>query len=104
MTLEVSRVCTDGTYNACSMLYGACARIAKEMGFKKIQTYILQTEPGTSLKASGWKMEQDKAGEMSWKNHNCKRQIKRNMQPVQMSLFEEKKVPEVLKQRWVRCL
>lgn len=104
MTLEVSRVCTDGTYNACSMLYGACARIAKEMGFKKIQTYILQTEPGTSLKASGWKMEQDKAGEMSWKSHNCKRQIKRNMQPVQMSLFEEKKVPEVLKQRWVRCL
>ena len=54
LTLEVARLCTDGTYNACSMLYGACARIAKDMGFRKIQTYILESESGTSLKASGW--------------------------------------------------
>lgn len=46
LTLEVARLCTDGTYNACSMLYGACARIAKEMGFRKIQTYILESEKG----------------------------------------------------------
>ena len=32
LTIEVRRVCTDGTYNACSKLYGACARVAKEMG------------------------------------------------------------------------
>ena len=37
---EVARLCTDGTKNACSFLYGACARVAKEMGYKKIITYI----------------------------------------------------------------
>ena len=51
---EVLRLVTDGTENACSALYGAAARVAKEMGFRKIQTYILESEPGTSLKASGW--------------------------------------------------
>ena len=56
-TLEVTRLCTDGSKNACSMLYGAAARVAKEMGYKKIQTYILDEESGTSLKASGWKFE-----------------------------------------------
>lgn len=55
LTIEVRRVCTDGTYNACSKLYGACARVAKEMGYKRIITYTLQSEPGTSLTASGWK-------------------------------------------------
>ena len=52
--LEVTRLCTDGTRNACSALYSASARIGKEMGYKKIQTFILETEPGVSLKASGW--------------------------------------------------
>ena len=65
LTLEVARLCTDGTYNACSMLYGACARIAKDMGFRKIQTYILESESGTSLKASGWICEGE-AGRPSW--------------------------------------
>lgn len=34
LTLEINRVCTDGSRNACSMLYGACCRIAKAMGYK----------------------------------------------------------------------
>lgn len=33
LTCEINRLCTDGTYNACSMLYGACCRVAKEMGY-----------------------------------------------------------------------
>ena len=41
--VEVTRLCTDGTKNACSFLYGAAARIAKEMGYKQIQTYILES-------------------------------------------------------------
>lgn len=53
---EVTRLVTDGTRNACSALYGAAARIAKEMGFERIQTYILDEEPGISLRASGWTM------------------------------------------------
>ncbi len=61
-TLEVTRLCTDGTRNACSILYGRAARIAKDMGYKKIITYILQSESGVSLKASGWVVDLEKAG------------------------------------------
>lgn len=56
-TAEVTRLCTDGTPNACSALYGAAARAAKAMGFVRIITYTLESEPGTSLKASGWLAE-----------------------------------------------
>lgn len=104
LTLEVSRLCTDGTYNACSILYGACARIAKDMGFRKIQTYILQSETGTSLKASGWVMEENGVGALNWQLGNHQRNNDRYAKPKQMSLFEEKKPPEELKQRWVRKL
>ncbi len=62
--LEINRLCTDGTYNACSMLYGACARIAKDMGYSKIITYILQSENGVSLKASGFVCEGEAGGEV----------------------------------------
>ena len=55
--VEVTRLCTDGTKNACSFLYGAAARAAKALGFTRIQTYILRNEPGVSLKASGWAFE-----------------------------------------------
>ena len=51
-TLEVTRLCTDGTRNACSALYAACARRAKREGYAKIITFILQSEPGTSLSFS----------------------------------------------------
>ena len=63
-TVEVTRNCTDGTYNACSMLYGACARIAKDMGYRKIITYILMSENGASLKVSGFICEGEAGGEM----------------------------------------
>ena len=61
-TIEVHRVYTDGTHNACSILYGRCARIAKEMGYARIITYITKEEPGTSLKASGWTLDADDVG------------------------------------------
>lgn len=54
-TLEVNRLCTDGTRNACSMLYAAAWRAARAMGYKRLVTYILDSESGVSLKASGWK-------------------------------------------------
>lgn len=100
LTLEVARLCTDGTYNACSMLYGACARIAKDMGFTKIQTYILESETGTSLKASGWEMEADDVRARHWESG--KRQMERDAKPRQLSLFD-KKPPKEKKQRWVKC-
>lgn len=54
-TLEVTRCCTDGTKNAASMLYGAAARACKALGYKRLITYTLKSEPGTSLVAAGWK-------------------------------------------------
>ena len=53
-TLEVQRCCTDGTPNACSFLYSKCAKVAMALGYHEIGTYILEIEPGTSLKAVGW--------------------------------------------------
>jgi hypothetical protein len=54
---EVIRLVTDGTKNACSILYAAAARAARAMGFDQIQTFILESEPGTSLRASGWSLD-----------------------------------------------
>ena len=54
--LEVLRVATDGTPNACSLLYGAVARAGAAIGYRRadILTYTLATESGTSLRAAGW--------------------------------------------------
>jgi len=88
-TIEVARLCTNGAKNACSMLYQAAARSSKELGYNKIQTYILEIESGTSLKASGWKMEAVTAGGQ-WKHTDGKE--RRTDQPT------------MPKQRWVREL
>ena len=53
-TAEVIRVATDGTKNAPSALYGACWRAARALGYRKLITYTLTTEPGSSVRASGW--------------------------------------------------
>ena len=60
-TCEVTRLATNGSENACSMLYGAMARVAKAMGYDRIITYILETESGVSLKASGWVLDDVKS-------------------------------------------
>lgn len=97
-TLEVTRLCTDGTRNACSCLYAAAARRAKKEGYHKIITFILQSEPGTSLKAAGWKLEAAKAGRPRW---NAQRYADR---PVQLSMFPKKEPPAEYKQRWSKLL
>jgi len=60
--LEINRLATDGTKNACSKLYAACARIARLMGFHHIETAILESEPGTSLRAAGYEFRRMTAG------------------------------------------
>lgn len=58
--VEVNRLCVDPDaepgliWNACSMLYGAAAREAKARGFRRIITYTLESERGTTLRAAGW--------------------------------------------------
>ena len=87
-TLEVVRLCTDGTYNARSFLYGRAARLARELGYRKIITYILDTESGTSLRASGWVHEADTKGG-SW---DCPSRPRQTAAPTDK------------KQRWVKWL
>ncbi len=91
-TLEVTRLCTDGKRNACSFLYSACARAGKILGYKKIQTFTLKTEPGTSLVASGW----SKVGETKGRSWICPgyRHLNRTDQPKAMGD----------KQKWSKAL
>jgi hypothetical protein len=56
VTLEVTRCCTDGAKNACSMLYGAARRACFALGYKRLITYTLPEEGGTSLRAAGWRL------------------------------------------------
>lgn len=84
---EINRLCTDGTPNACSMLYGACCRVAREMGYDKIITYILKSENGASLKASNFVCEGE-AGGTHWTGKRDKGQD----------------IPDEKKTRWVRWL
>lgn len=87
LTCEINRLCTDGTKNACSMLYGASCRVAKAMGYKKVITYILESENGASLKASNFVCE-GVAGGKHWTG-------KRN---------RGQSIPNEMKTRWVKTL
>jgi hypothetical protein len=89
ITAEVTRLATNGISNGCSMLYGASARVARAMGYCKIQTYILDSELGISLKASGWELEALTAGGQWIRNDGI---VNRTDQPI------------VAKQRWVKYL
>lgn len=85
-TLEILRCCTDGTYNACSKLYGACCSIGFDMGYDRIITYTLETESGSSLRASGF-MFDGKAGGKQWTGSRRR---------------EYYISPDVMKHRWVK--
>jgi hypothetical protein len=96
-TIEVCRVATydkeheNFVKGACSFLYGACAKVSREMGFEKIQTYILETEPGMSLRGAGWTLEKTKCGGTA--------QGKRTNRP---NGHEVTPVTFMKKQRWAR--
>ena len=82
-TVEVTRLCSDGTENVCSFLYGKAAKIAREMGFSKIITHILQTEPGTSLRVAGWTLEAENCGGGSWDKPSRRRTTTAPVTPKQ---------------------
>lgn len=97
-TIEVHRCCTDGTKNACSILYSRCARVAREMGYSKIITYTLDEESGVSLRASGWEVDATRVGGKSWNVPSRPRIV------TEMTLFGEyvNKIPTGLKTRWCK--
>lgn len=61
-TAEVVRLATDGTANACSMLYGAAWRAAKAIGYRRLITYTLPNEGGASLRGAGWVLIGERGG------------------------------------------
>lgn len=65
LTLEVNRCCTDGTKNACSILYAHAWRAAKALGYKRLVTYTRESEPGASLRAAGFICD-GRAGGTHW--------------------------------------
>jgi len=92
-TIEVTRCCTDGAENACSMLYGALRRAAWALGYSRIVTYTLAEEPGTSLKASGWTRDAELAASPTWSRPSRHR--------LNHDLFGHETRPAGAKVRWV---
>lgn len=88
LTLEVNRLCTYGTKNACSMLYAAAWRAARAMGYQKIITYTLDTENGASLRAAGWTCA-GLAGGKRWTGSRCPAA---DLYPAQMKYRYEKSI------------
>ena len=88
-TLEVNRLCTNGTPNACSILYAAVYRAARAMGYTKVVTYILDTESGVSLKAAGYVCE-GRAGGLEWNGERKPKMA--NQYPYQMKTRWVKKI------------
>jgi len=85
-TAEVSRVATDGARNACSMIYGACWRAARALGYRRLVTYTLPEEGGASLRASGWTVIGE-AGGGSWSRESRPRV---DLHPTQVKLRWER--------------
>lgn len=107
-TLEVLRLCNNGEKDICSFLYSRVARIGKEMGYKKMITYILDSENGTSLKASGWHCEASNVGGKNWSVPSRPREFQSSQYVFNLDgeITEEKtKYPiDTPKQRWVKEL
>jgi len=85
-TLEVNRVATDGTKNACSALYGAAWRVARGLGYRRLITYTLPEEGGASLRGAGWKCVGE-AGGGSW---SCKSRPRVDLHPTQIKMKWER--------------
>ena len=81
-TAEVTRVATDGTPHACSKLYAACWRAARALGYRKLITYTLASEPGTSLRAAGWRI----VGEVQGRSWHCPSRPRVDRSPLQDKL------------------
>lgn len=81
LTAEVTRLCVlEAEPNACSFLYGKAARAALAMGYQRIGTYTLKSEPGTSLKAAGWTLIGETPGK-SWSVPSRPREDKHPIEP-----------------------
>lgn len=94
-TAEVLRVTTTGDRNACSRLYGAACRAAFAMGYRRVITYTLDSESGSSLRAAGFR-EDGRTKAEEWQHSSGPRALDR------LRLFDPPKMPTGPKVRWLR--
>lgn len=87
-TVEITRVASDGTPNACSMLYGACARAAFALGYRRVITYLQGDEPGTSTNASGFRLVASRPSRKGWDTPSRPRDNS-TYRPVTRQLWEK---------------
>jgi hypothetical protein len=86
-TLEVTRVATDGTPHACSMLYAAAWRASKALGYRRLVTYTQHGESGASLRAAGWTVIAERPARPGWDRPSRPRKP-RGTEGVQRFLWE----------------
>lgn len=86
-TLEVTRVATDGTEHACSMLYAACWRATKALGYRRLITYTQAGESGASLRGAGWQVIAVRPPRTGWDCPSRPRED-RGVDGVQRTLWE----------------
>ena len=81
LTAEITRLCVrEGVKNAASFLIGRCAKAALALGFRRIGTYTLARESGTSLRAAGWVVISETPGK-SWSVPSRPREDKHPIEP-----------------------
>lgn len=85
-TAEVTRLCALDAPNACSMLYAAAWRAARAMGYRRLITYILESERGTTLQAAGWRLVHARTGGGSW---SCRSRPRVDTHPIEQKQLWE---------------
>lgn len=65
-TLEVNRLCTEGHDNVGSFLYAATWRATKALGYRRLVTYTLASESGSSLRGAGWRVIAHRGKKTGW--------------------------------------
>lgn len=98
LTIELIRLTTTGSRNACSRLYAAACRAAAAMGYRRAITYTLDSEPGTSLRAAGFTATGTTRGGEWTPMAGLLRAAEKPR------LFDPPKMPTGPKVRWERCL
>lgn len=92
----MTRVCTVGHRNACSMLYGRLCRAAAALGYVRAYTYTEDGEDAASVKAAGFVLDGEVDGDRSWDSPGRRREDE--------TLFGPRRRRRVRRFRWRRDL
>lgn len=95
-TLEITRVCTLGERNACSMIYAALCRAGAALGYRQAVTYTLASECASCVKGAGFEKDAELEARATWDGGARHR--------VQTDLFGRERRPPEPKVRWHRRL